>query len=166
MNIIAIPMTNENIDYLIKCEKNIIESERKDFKNNQGHKRNNFNLLSADGNHKFHVFMRINETFNENFSIGLVYHPINDKGIMLFRCNGPHNHEERQNSNHHNSYHYHIETEDNILEDLNPMYHSVIVDEYATFKEAFQFFVKHCNIKNAEEYFLNLTESVFSFMEE
>jgi len=166
MNIDIIPMTKENIEYLISCDKEIVSVERKDFKIEQGHKKNGFKLLSTDKKHNFSVFMRINEEFQENFSIGLVYHPILEKSIMLFRCNGPHNHKDRPNYEHHKSYHYHFEVEENITNGLNPMDHSEIVKEYATFREAFQFFFKHCNIINAEVFFSEYTEQVFNFMGE
>jgi hypothetical protein len=166
MKIIDFPMTEENINYLITCEKEIIETEHKDLKSNQGHKRNNFRLLSSDEKHQFSAFLRVNITFPENFSIGLVYQPVNDREIMLFRCNGPHHHKEKPNSEHHISYHYHIEKEENILEGINPMNHSVVVEEYSTYVEAFQFFISKCNIVNAEKFFPSLTDSVFSFMDE
>ncbi|MCF7792493.1 MAG: hypothetical protein K9N09_01035 [Candidatus Cloacimonetes bacterium] len=166
MNVSVLPMTNENIDYLITCEKEITEIERKDFKIEQGHKKNSFKLKSKDKKYEFYAFMRINEEFSENFSIGLIFHPFSEKSIMLFRCNGPHNHKERPNSEHHNNYHYHYEIEENILEDTNPMNHSKIVKEYSTFPEAFQFFIKYCKIQNAEDFFPNLTEPVFGFMED
>ncbi|TSA24478.1 hypothetical protein D4R71_06990 [bacterium] len=166
MNINLIPMTKENIEYLIGCKKQIESVDRKEFRIEQGHKKNDFKLLSEDKKHSFSVFMRINEKFRENFSIGLVYHPIIEKSIMLFRCNGPHNHKERPNSECHKSYHYHFEVEENITNGLNPMDHSEIVEEYATFREAFQFFIKHCNIKNADDFFYEYTELVLNFMEE
>ncbi len=165
MNVDMIPMTKENIDHLISCKKEIISVERKEFIIENGHKRNNFKLISTDKKHHFSVFMRINEEFQENFSIGLIYNPIIEKSIMLFRCNGPHDHKTRPDSEHHNSYHYHYEVEENISLGLNPMNHSEIVEEYSTFREAFQFLIKRCNIINAEEYFNKYTEQVFNFME-
>jgi len=166
MNVDMIPMSKENIDYLISCEKEIISLERKEFKIEHGHKKNGFKLLSTDKKHNFSVFMRINEEFQENFSIGLMYNPIIEKSIMLFRCNGPHNHKERPNSEYHQSFHYHFEVEENITYGLNPMDHSKIVKEYSTFREAFQYFIKHCDIINAEDFFSKYTEQVFNFMDE
>ncbi len=166
MNTTIIPITKENIEYLISCEKQIESVDRKEFKIEQCHKKNGFKLLSTDKKHSFSVFMRINEEFRENFSIGLVYKPVLDKSIMLFRCNGPHNHKERPNSEHHKSYHYHYEVEENIANGLNPMDHSEIVEEYATFREAFQFFIQRCNIANADDFFSEYTEQVFNFMDE
>lgn len=166
MKIEFMQMTNENIDYLIKCEKDIVSLDKKDFKIEQGHKKNGFKLKSIDQKHKFSVFMRVNCEFEENFSIGLIYHPLDDKSIMLFRCNGPHNHIERPDSEHYVSFHYHYEREENILEGLNPMNHTKIVEDYSTFKEAFHFFITHCRISNAEEFFPNFSALVLSFMDE
>lgn len=42
------------------------------------HYRNGMKLKSTDGELEFSVFMRKNEMFHENFSIGLVFHPKDD----------------------------------------------------------------------------------------
>jgi hypothetical protein len=61
------------------------------MKKERGHWKKSFGLESEDGDHRFTVFIRYNDEFNENFSVGLVYNPRERRGeILLLRCNGPH----------------------------------------------------------------------------
>ena len=65
--------TDEEIEHLIYCKKRVIKAPRKKMRNVRGCLRNEMTAESvAEGRH-FHVFMRQNETFHENFSIGLVF---------------------------------------------------------------------------------------------
>jgi hypothetical protein len=47
-------------------------------------------LVSKDEVHKFSVFLRQNEVFQEDFTIGLIYINQEGKTFTIFRCNGPH----------------------------------------------------------------------------
>jgi hypothetical protein len=83
--------SQEEIDRLIACPKIVTEPPKRDMKSQRGHRRNNMLLRSEEGGLEFSVFMRINEDFNENFSIGLNYSPRDERGtVCLLRCNGPH----------------------------------------------------------------------------
>ena len=83
--------TQNELDDLISCEKEIYDPPKQDMREERGSRRNNMGLRSLDGSREFSVFMRINEDFPENFSIGLEYHPQEERGsICLLRCNGPH----------------------------------------------------------------------------
>jgi len=67
--------TQSEIDNLINCQKIIIEPPPKNMRVERGHLKKDMKLHSVDSKHKFSVFMRMNERFNENFSIGLIYIP-------------------------------------------------------------------------------------------
>ena len=79
------------IDGLITCKKRITDPPRKEMKADRGSLRNDMQLESLDGKMEFAVFMRINERFPENFSIGLNFIPRDEPGsFCLLRYNGPH----------------------------------------------------------------------------
>ncbi|NLC53950.1 MAG: hypothetical protein GX770_08295 [Firmicutes bacterium] len=108
----------EFIHFLISCPKRIKEAPKKEMVCEKGHLRNNMKLISDDGKFEFEVFIRVNQAFPENFSIGLVYIPRDGTSrITLLRYNGPHG---PQNSidSHHASSHIHIATEENISKGL------------------------------------------------
>lgn len=80
-----------DLDELIACPKRIIEPPRKEMKSERGSLRNDMQLESLDGKFGFAVFMRINERFPENFSVGLNVVPKNEPGsFCVLRYNGPH----------------------------------------------------------------------------
>ncbi|MSV30082.1 MAG: hypothetical protein EXQ52_15245 [Bryobacterales bacterium] len=48
-------------------------------------------MKSTSDNREFHVFIRRNQDFPENFSAGLAFLPKHGSGeVVLLRCNGPH----------------------------------------------------------------------------
>ncbi len=61
--------TNEFINELLTCEKQIIEPPSKDFKEERGHLKKTFTLKSIDGKFQFNAFIRYNSKFKENFSL-------------------------------------------------------------------------------------------------
>ncbi len=68
-------LTDEEIQFLISCPKVIITPPKTKLVLTQSHFRNGMELSSQDGGYRFTAFMRKNEMFQENFSIGLRYHP-------------------------------------------------------------------------------------------
>ena len=148
--------TPEELEYLITCPKKIVNPPKKTRTLTNGHYRNCMDLSTVDNSHKFHVFMRKNVTFEENFTIGLNYIPREGGSqICLVRCNGPHG--EHINDWYsgipHYGYHIHKATAENINAGLKPEKFAVITTEYATYEEALLFFLKRCNIKDGERYF-------------
>lgn len=82
--------TDQLIQDLIVCPKTIIEAP-KDSGISRGSYKTVFGMSSPDGQHIFNGFISRNTFFQENFSIGLVYIPKEEKGkICLLRCNGLH----------------------------------------------------------------------------
>ena len=81
--------TQREIDELIACPKRVSDAPRREMKSVGSHRRNDMKLVSSDSaERQFSVFMRQNEDFPENFSIGLKYLSAEDRGeITLLRCN-------------------------------------------------------------------------------
>ena len=145
-------MTDKDIHNLISCPKIITEPPKQKMTKHHGHLRNSMKLKSQDGSHDFTVFMRINEDFDENFSIGLKYSPKDQKGeINLIRCNGPHGF--HISFDHHTEFHIHTASADNIEKGVRPERNAEITKEYVTYQEALSFFIITCNIKEAGQYF-------------
>lgn len=145
-------LTKDRIDYLIHCPKTITDPPRKEMLLSNGHWRNGMKLQCMDGQHDFSVFMRKNEDFEENFSIGLIYLPREVRGdICLFRCNGPHG--PHVNFEHHDRSHIHAAEEGALDVGLKAERSAYITVEYASFWDCLGYFVRECNIIDAEKYF-------------
>jgi hypothetical protein len=152
-------LTDEEIQFLISYPKVIITPPKTKLALTQGHYRNGMELSSEDGKYRFTVFMRINEVFQENFTIGLRYHPADDpESIILLRCNGPHG-EHRgpldSQDNHFWTYHIHLAREIIIRQGLRSEAYAEETDKYSNYNDALSFFLRYCNIKNADKYFTN-----------
>ena len=145
-------ITSQEIEKLIRCPKIIIDSPRKQMQLANGHWRNDMKLQSNDGEHDFSVFMRKNEDFEENFSVGLIYYPRDIRGdVHLLRCNGPHG--PHVLFNHHDRFHVHEADPKNLSAGMRAERTAYITKEYATYQDALGYFLKRCNIMNAEQHF-------------
>ncbi len=158
--------TNEFINELITCEKQIIEPPSKDFKEERGHLKKTFTLKSIDGKFQFNAFIRYNSKFKENFSVGLDYNPKEEKGtICLIRCNGPHC--ENINFPHHISAHIHKASVETINSGQKPERNAEETNEYATLEEAIQFFTNFVNITSSDKKkYFPLTQQELEFKNE
>ena len=131
--------TQEEIDALITIPKLIVEPPKKEFRSDRGHKRNGMRLQSLDGKAEFTVFMRINEDFPENFSIGLEHSPRDERGtILLLRCNGPHGEFIGSPGRPHPHFLHHVHRADaaNLDGGLRGETNPQATDAYATYEEA------------------------------
>lgn len=111
--------------------------------------RNEMRMASAHAEGDFSVFMRRNEDFPENFSIGLRYHPRDERGeIILFRCNGPHGEfNGRFDPLHpHWEFHVHKATAAAIDRGFRPERFAEKTDKYAAYEEALYFFLSQVGI--------------------
>jgi hypothetical protein len=163
--------SQDEIDSLIVCRKVITELARKEMRSERGSQRNNMTLRSEDGDLEFTVFMRINEDFRENFSIGLNYSPRDERGTLcLLRCNGPHGDFVGGSASRspHFRYHIHRAKAGNIETGLKAEYGAEPTETYASYRDAFAFFLNEIRVINALDYFpelsqpmlpLNLTEN-------
>lgn len=141
--------TDSFIEELLTCPKKITKPPAREMKLDRGNWKNNFELESEGGEFKFSVFIRYNDTFNENFSIGLDYNPREEPGtIALIRCNGPHG--STKQWDHHGRTHTHVASAETVNNGLKPESNIEITDRYTSWNEALQFFVKRVNIHGAE----------------
>ena len=114
-----------------------------------------------DGDLEFSVFMRINEDFSENFSIGLDYSSRDEGGkICLLRCNGPHGDFLGCElfTEPHFRYHIHRAKPENIAAGLRAEHGAEPTDGYASYGAALSFFLTEINVINALEYFPELSQ--------
>jgi len=153
-------LTDERINKLITEEKIITEPPRKEFKIENQHMRNDFQLTSSDGTRRFSVFMRQHMEFKENFSIGLIYYAEDGTSFNIFRCNG--NHGEVVVDTlvpvPHRSYHTHKITAQLIENNINDPKHIEETSEYASIEQALKYFCTYTNIKDADKYFPNINQ--------
>lgn len=148
-------MDAKEIEKLIKTPKKILEAPPKDFKQANNHLRKDFTLQSTEGDYNFSVFIRRHIEFQENFSIGLVYHPAGDKSMTLLRCNGNHGEvvEDILRPSPHFGYHTHILTPEDLQIGIREPSFSEITNDYASYEHALQYFAKEVNILDAEKHF-------------
>lgn len=140
--------TNELIEELIGCPKKVTNAP-KDSGVGRGSSKVKFTLESVDGQHSFSGFISRNLTFQENFSIGLVYQPKDEKGTtVLLRVNGPHGPNEY--IPHHCSPHVHVATAERINAGLKPEGKIEPDVPYSTIEDAIQYFVKRINVIPAD----------------
>lgn len=153
-------LTDELINKLITEEKIITEPPKREFKEENQHLRNDFQLTSSDGLRKYSVFIRKHIQFLENFSIGLVFHSDEGTSYNLFRCNGNHGEVvvDILNPIPHFGYHTHIITADLLENNINDPKHSELTKEYASYEQAINYFCRYVNIINAERYFPNINQ--------
>ena len=145
--------TDDFINSLISCPKIIIEAP-KEVGNTRGSSKTKFGMSSADGHFRFSGFISVNNTFKENFSIGLVYAPKDERGkICLLRCNGLHG--ETIKVPHHTFFHIHTVSADDLNNDIKFEKQIKKTEEYSTLEDAIQFYIKHINIvpEDRKKYF-------------
>jgi len=144
--------TDELIARLVGCAKKITKPPSKNLKSDRGHLKNDFEIESEDGEHRFVCFVRVNEKFQENFSVGLDYLPKDEPGsVMLLRCNGPHG--PTKVPSHHTISHIHRASANTINKGLRPESEIDITDAYSSYQEAIQYFLKTTNIRDDGPYF-------------
>jgi hypothetical protein len=140
--------TDELIGELVSCPKKVVDAP-KDSGIGRGSSKIKFLLESVDGQHSFSGFISSNLAFQENYSIGLVYNPKEEKGkTVLLRVNGPHG--PNENAPHHDGPHVHSSTADRINAGLKP--EGVIETDvpYSTIEDAIQYYIRRINIIPAD----------------
>jgi len=102
-------------------------------------------LESSDGRYNFSGFIAKNTNFQENYSVGLVFRPKEEKGsIVLLRVNGPHGSNEF--AHHHDGPHVHVASAQRINEGLKPEGNIETDVPYTTIEEAIQYFMKRIDL--------------------
>lgn len=153
-------LTDDLINKFITEEKIIIEPPKKDFKEENQHLRNDFQLTSSDGERKYSVFIRKHIQFMENFSIGLVFHSDEGTSYNLFRCNGNHGEIvfDILNPRPHFGYHTHKITAELLDNNINDPKQSELTREYASYEQAMNYFCRYVNIIDAGKYFPGINQ--------
>jgi hypothetical protein len=153
-------LTDDLITKLITEEKIITEPPKKDFKEENQHLRNDFQLTSSDGVRKYTVFMRKHNKFMENFSIGLVFHSEEGTSYNLFRCNGNHGEVvvDVLSPVPHFGYHTHKITAELLENNINDPKQNELTREYASYEQAMNYFCRYVNINDADKYFPDINQ--------
>lgn len=161
--------TQDELDLLIACPKTIVEPPRRELREERGSLRNDLRLRSADGALEFSVFLRVNADFPENFSIGLVHSPPDERGsITLVRCNGPHGpyNADLADPEAHFEYHVHQASAARLEAGLKAEGDGRATREYASYREALVHFLRLVNLQEAARYFPDLQQPLLNLGEE
>jgi hypothetical protein len=153
-------LKNADIERLLGSGKVITEGSKKGMTLRSGSLRNDLKLETTDGKDRFSAFIRVSESFVEDFSIGIDYITDEGKHICLMRCNGKHgehrNH--RPGSQPFYDFHIHLATEEAIDQGESPEQFAEQTNEYATWQDALRYFFERANVKNAVEYFPEISQ--------
>lgn len=119
-------------------------------------------MASSSPDTEFTVFIRQNDKFIENFSIGL-RHKTKDRTlgtITLLRYNGPHGESSRGPGGHFGRPHIHRVTARELVEgNREPQErHRDMTDRYSTFEEALSVFFRDIAASNYLDYFRELRQ--------
>jgi len=157
--------SNELIRTLIECPKKVVRAPKKIMYAERGSSHNDMRLRSDANEDEFDVFVRVNLTFPENFSIGLRHCPPDGGGETLLRYNGPHGlYKARTDGSLHNTApHIHRASEENIRAGLQAERGAEKTDEYSVAYElALSCFLVRVNAKDAVSYFPELGQKTGS----
>jgi hypothetical protein len=144
--------TKSEIDFLLSCPKKISDPPKTSANLVNADFRNDMRLTASQGlQGEFRAFMRQNEDFPENFSVGLIYCPNDGRpDITLLRCNGPHgvyNGSPEFDSEHpHWDYHVHRADERALDAGFKAERFAEKSTEFASYEQALDFFVREINL--------------------
>jgi hypothetical protein len=145
-------MTIEEARYLIVCPKEVTEKPSANYRIDRSYRRKDFTCSSIDGTHLFKAFIKVNEEFIENFSVGLTYLAKDGTGsLILMRCNGRHG--PHAIWPHHNTFHIHFLDEESLVSGVYAERHIEETSEYTNVEEATWYFVNKVGILNPNKYF-------------
>lgn len=146
--------TQVELDRLTACAKRVTEPPSRQWKLESGAKRKSLRAEAvAEPGLRFRVFLRINQRFPENFSIGLVCLQAGGE-LPLLRCNGPHGQHGSQGfspSEPHYGYHEHrlraADAADGVLVER----WAERTSHYASFEEAVLHFARAAGLPELAE---------------
>ena len=157
-------LTDHEIESLVRLPKNIVsKTPAVGYWNENLHRRCELELTAnSSPDTEFTVFIRQNDKFIENFSIGLRY-KTKDRTlgtITLVRYNGPHGETNRGPGGHFGRPHIHRVTARELAEgNREPQErHRDITDRYSTFEEALSVFFRDITTSNYLDYFGELRQ--------
>lgn len=152
-------LSDAEIAALITCPKVTDKPPRRQPKLERGSLRNDADLISQDQQHHFHMFIRQNAELIEDFSVGLIYRPLDGSdSIDLFRCNGQHGGHRSfpLDKSWHSSYHIHRATASAMDAGLRANLDASLCDAYASFEEALEHFLTTINLVDRDQHFPRL----------
>ena len=159
--------SEEEINELIRCDKVVSEPPKKAMVSRFGHRRNDMRLRSKEGELDFTIFMRINDAFPENFSIGLVHSPKDERGtIILLRFNGPHGGFGWSTGTYDSLYHIHKAKPENIEAGKRAEAGGEATRAFASYEQALCHFLRQVNVCGAEELFPGIFQLQLNLNEE
>jgi hypothetical protein len=143
--------TQSEIDFLLSCPKKISDPPKPSQRLVNADFRNDMTLTASSLQGEFRAFMRQNEDFPENFSVGLIYYPNDGRpDLTLLRCNGPHgvyNGSAEFDADHpHWDYHVHKADEKALDVGLKAERFAEKNTEFASYEEALDYFVRVINL--------------------
>lgn len=155
--------SQQELEDLIACPKRVTEPPRKDLEEARGHKRNRMGLTSVDGQHDFFLFIRVNSTFAENFSVGLTYISREDgRELALLRCNGSHGDINRSFAGGaHFTYHVHRTEAARVNAGENSLAEATETTAFATLDEAIACCCRGAHIQGWEQHFPRASQVTF-----
>lgn len=140
--------TDQFIQELVTCQK-VITDPPKDKEARSSYVKIVFSMRSIDNQFSLSGFIHQNTFFLENFSIGLVYKPKEEKGsIVLLRCNGMHG-GTIQNP-HHARCHINTVQADSLNKGSRVENHIEITSQYSTFDMAIQFYINKIGLDRSD----------------
>jgi hypothetical protein len=162
--------TQESIDELISCLKEVTEGPKR-LQLDRGQWRADAVLVASnDIKGTFRVFLRKNEDFPENFSVGLNYTAHDERGeITLIRCNGKHGDFNKgfDPDHPHFAFHIHRATEKALNDGFAAERYAEKTDAFASYEEAVQYFVDAVNLnrEDQQKYFGSPDQTLFGFVQ-
>ena len=149
------PYDQAEIDALIACEKEVSDPPKRITKLEGANFRNDCKLIASNGiAGEFGVFMRQNEDFPENFSVGLRYLPKDGRPeITLLRCNGQHgvfNSQGFDPTHPHWEYHIHKATYEALMQGFAAEKFAMATKEFASYHEALEYFLRAVNVRERD----------------
>lgn len=158
-------LSDDEIQELLDRSEAIVrKTPRSGYRTEAGHRRANLDVEAANGNGTalFSVFIRQNERFIENFSVGLRYRS-NTAGlgdVTLVRYNGPHGEMSTHPDGHYAKPHIHRITSAELASGSREPRerHRAITDRYATLDNALRTFFDDLNVTGVQQFFPELSQ--------
>lgn len=151
-------LTEQFIDELISCEKNIIAPPLPKNKTNGLHKETGLQLESLDKQHRFSVFIREHIELMESFSVGLIYHRDKETDLIIIRYNGSHVHKNLLTNESIEGFHTHKLSMKAVNLGLKGEIQAKITKEYSTLRGSLMNFFQDMHVANFQKYFQDLAQ--------
>ena len=152
-------LTDQQIKYLISCDKKIVNADPKKGMKPDGKseflQRRNLDVCSLSEQETFTVFLRKNNFLIEQFSIGILYKTRvrEPSSIMLLRYNGIHGTKDYSIDGHYGDFHIHRITENLLSQEIYEPREISRTSLYNSFDQALSLFLRTLNIINPKDFF-------------